>query len=327
MLAIAVVVAMVIAVAVTVALYERELKHIMHFLRRSDRSVNERVTVGFSTPGISSVAAAVNAEMDELRNERAVMGEQQEAFRRNLAALSHDIRTPLSGAQGYLQLYGRSSDPEENTRCLHEAASRLAAMRELTDRLFEYSKAINTDGPLDLQPVEVFPVLAEVLAGSYPQFVEHGWEALIRFEDEGATVLGDEESLARVFSNLLSNSLQYGVSAPVITQETVSEEGGALVVISVSNEVEDPNSIEEDRIFERFYRADDARGGGGSGLGLAIVASLCSKMGGSAEARIEGNELIIVIRMMQGRVMSSIVPKGHTKWHAAPEVIVAPGAP
>ncbi|WP_241159223.1 sensor histidine kinase [Adlercreutzia sp. ZJ141] len=296
-LAIAVLVVVIAATAVTVALYERELKHIAYFLRRSDRSSNERATVGLSTPGISSVAAAVNSEMDKLRDERSAMDEQQETFRRDLAALSHDIRTPLTGAQGYLQLYERSSDPEEQARCLREAASRLAAMRELTDKLFEYSKAVDTDRPLELGPVEVLPVLAEVLAGAYPQFAARGWEARIHFEDEDVTILGDEESLARVFSNLLSNSLRYGASAPAITQEIVPEEGDMLVVISVSNEVTDPNSIETDRLFERFYRADGARGGGGSGLGLAIVASLCSNMGGFVEARLEGNNLTVVVKL------------------------------
>ena len=95
----------------------------------------------------------------------------QEAFQRDLAALSHDIRTPLAGAQGYLQLHERSADPAERERCLREASSRLSAMRELTDRLFDYAKAADADSPFACEPVEVLPILAEVLAGAYPQFL------------------------------------------------------------------------------------------------------------------------------------------------------------
>lgn len=290
-------IALAVVLACAVVLYERELGRLARFLEREDRSVNERATVSFATPGISSVAAAVNGEMDALRDERAALGERQEAFQRDLAALSHDIRTPLAGAQGYLQLHGRSADPAERERCLSEAASRLSAMRELTDRLFDYAKAADSDSPLACEPVEALPVLAEVLAGAYPQLKERGWDPAIDFEDEGAAVLADPEALSRVFSNLLANALRHGTSAPRVSQRLVPPDGGAgrgMVEFAFSNEVSDPASIDADRLFERFYRADAARSGEGSGLGLAIVASLCERMGGDVSAHVEGNELVVV---------------------------------
>lgn len=61
-------IALAIALLCAVVLYERELGCLARFLRRRDRSANERATVSFSTPGISSVAAAVNGEMDALRS-------------------------------------------------------------------------------------------------------------------------------------------------------------------------------------------------------------------------------------------------------------------
>ena len=293
-----VVVLLFAALVCVVVLYERELGRLARFLRREDRSANERATVSFSTPGISSVAAAVNDEMDALRDERAFLGAQQEAFQRDLAALSHDIRTPLAGAQGYLQLRERAADAAERERCLREASSRLSAMRELTDKLFDYAKAADVDSPLACEPVEILPIAAEVLAGAYPQVAERGWEPSISFEDEGAMVLADPEALTRVLSNLLANALRHGSSAPEISQRFVpsdAPEGPRMVAMTFSNEVEDAASIDAVRLFERFYRADGARSGGGSGLGLAIVASLCARMGGAARAEIEGEVLAITI--------------------------------
>ena len=300
MAAVSIAVVLAVLLVAVIVLYERELGRLARFLERRDRSANERATVSFSTPGISSVAGAVNGEMDALRDERAALGEQQEAFQRDLAALSHDIRTPLAGAQGYLQLYERSTDPAERERCLREAASRLSAMRELTDRLFDYAKAADADSPLACEPVEVLPVLAEVLAGAYPQFAERGWEPVIDFEDNGAIALTDPEALSRVFSNLLANALRHGASAPVISQRLVSsegEEGSSMVELTFSNSVEDAGAIDANRLFERFYRADGARSGGGSGLGLAIVASLCKRMGGSVEAAVDCGALSIVVHL------------------------------
>ncbi len=288
------------ALVLVIVLYERELGGMARFLRRGDRSANERVSVSFSTPGISSIASAVNDEMDALRDERAAIGEQRQAFQRDLAALSHDIRTPLAGAQGYLQLHERSSDTGERARCLSEAASRLEAMRDLTDKLFDYAKAADGDSPLALEPVEVMPVLASVLASAYPQFAQRGWEPTVRFDDEDACALADAEALARVFSNLLTNALRYGAAAPVISQRFVPAPGGEgreTMAVTFSNPVGNAASIDAERLFERFYRADSARSGGGSGLGLAIVASLCERMGGSAEARIEDGALSITVTL------------------------------
>lgn len=288
---VAVLVACVAAIVLVIALYERELRHMAHFLENREQGSNERISVEFATKGIRKVASAVNAELDSLRDARVDQEKRQQAFRQDLSALSHDIRTPLAGAQGYLQLRERTQDPEEQQRCLQEAASRLAVMRELTDSLFEYSKAIDSDNSLDLEPVKLVSVLAEVLAGTYPQFVEKKWEPVLNFENEQAQVLANVDALSRVLSNLVTNALRHGTEAPRIKQR-----GGCVIFC---NRVANPSAIAPDQLFERFYQVDAARTHDGSGLGLAIVASLCERMGGSADARIEDDELIIEVRFQE----------------------------
>ena len=258
------------------------------FLERRDQNGNERISVEFSTRGISGVAKAVNAELDARRDARIERDRREEAFRQDLASLSHDIRTPLAGAQGYLQLCERAHGDAERARCLAAAQDRLAAMRSLTDDLFEYAKASDPQSPLSAEPVCLFSAVADVLAGMYPQFVEKGWTPKLDFESETACVSADAESLARVFSNVLSNALRHGAAAPRIVQR------GSTVTIS--NRVVDAASIDPACLFGRFYRADTSRAGGGSGLGLAIVAQLCERMGGSASARLEGDVLFIELR-------------------------------
>lgn len=281
------------ALVAVVVLYERELKGMARFLRRGERSANERIDVEFATPGVRAAAAAMNAELDALRDARVAQEDRQRAFQRDLASLSHDIRTPLAGAQGYLQLYERTDDAHEQARCLTEAASRLAAMRELTDKLFEYAKAVDADSPLAAERVEVVPVLADVLAGAYPQFVERGWGPKLDFSCEDAAVLADGEALERVFANLLTNALRYGVAPPRITLRADED----VVTVGFANRVADHAAVKPDQLFERFYRADGARSGDGSGLGLAIVAGLCERMGGAASARMDDDELVIEVAL------------------------------
>lgn len=265
--------------------YERELRSMASFLEKRERGSNERVSVDFSTRGIAGIARAINEELDAQRDAHIAQEAHRAAFRQDLASLSHDIRTPLAGAQGYLQLHDRTESEAERCRCLSEAASRMAAMRKLTDTLFDYSKALDESAPLALSNVRACDVLADVLAGMYPQFLERGWAPELRIEDEEVLIEANVEALARVFSNVLTNAVRYGTDTPCIVQRN-----GVFVV---KNNVSDSSPIDPERLFDRFYRADTARGGGGSGLGLAIVAQLCSRMGGSASARIEGDVLEI----------------------------------
>lgn len=288
-LLIAVLVAAVAVVAIVVGLYERELRHMAHFLYQREQGSNERISVEFATRGIREVASAMNKELDALRDARIEQEKHQAAFKQDLASLSHDIRTPLAGAQGYLQLYERANDPSEQQRCLEEAAARLGVMRDLTDKLFEYAKAVDTDSPLTLESVEVFGILADVLAGMYPQFTERNWKPQIEFEDEDVMVLADVEALQRIFSNLLTNALRYGADAPCIKQK------GSAVIIS--NAIEDPSAIDARHLFDRFYQAESARTNDGSGLGLAIVANLVERMGGNVSARVHEEELSIEFQL------------------------------
>ena len=290
----------VVALAVQLARSEAQLRAIARFLVNRESASNARVALSVRTRGFVQLAQAVNRQIDRHQGERVAAEEAKRELRRGLTYLSHDIRTPLAGAQGYIQLHDRSSNSEEKDRYLREAASRLSAMRELTDMLFGYSKAIDEDSPLEIEDVEVMPALASVLANAYPQFVERGWEPSIRFDDEGVRVMADEDSMERIFSNLITNALRHGISAPAISQRVVflsGAEAKSMVEIAFSNETEDADSIDADRLFERFYQADVARRENGSGLGLAIVASLCSKMGGEAEARIDGCMLTITVRL------------------------------
>lgn len=283
----AVLIACVAVIAVLVWLYERELRHMAHFLKQREQGSNERISVEFATRGIREVASAMNDELDTLRDARIEQEQHQAAFQRDLASLSHDIRTPLAGAQGYLQLYDRTQDPAEQNRCLNQAAARLSTMRDLTDKLFEYAKAVDTDNVLTLDRVEVFPILAQVLAGMYPQFAERKWSPEIHFEDENLAVMADADALSRVFSNLLTNALRYGNDAPRITQHAN--------VVTITNSVEHPEALDVDHLFDRFYQGEVARTSDGSGLGLAIVASLCKRMGGSVSAQLQDNELSIAV--------------------------------
>ena len=210
-------------------------------------------------------------------------------FQRDLASLSHDIRTPLMGAKGYLRLAQDEGDEVGRARRLAAAEARLDDMGALLDQLFAYAQANDPDLAFDLAPVAVLPALADVLVGQFPAFERRGWEPRVDFEDEGLSVDADAEALARIFENLVGNALRHG-SGPLAV-----EQRGACVAFA--NEVPVPAAFDPERLFERFYRADAARSEVGSGLGLAVSASLAAAMGMRLSARLDGNVLVVELAL------------------------------
>ncbi len=270
--------------------YLGELRRIAHFLRGRDPQSNARVTAG-GAPGVTDLADAVNAELDRSAQAHIEALRHQQEFQRDLSALSHDIRTPLMGAKGYLQLARDEGDPVQRARHLDAAAARIDATTELLDQLFAYTKSTDPDLALKMEPVALEPFVEEILLGQYPAFDERGWEPQVTFEDATATLEADREALARILTNLVVNALRHGSSAPTIVQR--SENG--RVLLGISNTVEDPTAIDPDRLFDRFYQADSARGAKGSGLGLSVAANLARAMGMELSAELTGNTLTITL--------------------------------
>ena len=270
--------------------YERELRRMARFLEQREPVGNARMTANVRTRGVLSLARGVNAELDELQDERVASQQTRQAFQAGLTCLSHDIRTPLAGAQGYLQLVEGENDPGEKVRYLGAAARRLDDVRELLDDLFSFAQVHDPSFEAVCEPMKPADVVGEVLATLYPQFCERGWEPCVTLDDE-ALALADAEALARIMRNLVANALRHGASAPAIVQR------GAR--ISVENRVANPDALDVDRLFERFYQGEGSRSSGGAGLGLAIVAQLAAAMGATVTAALEGDVLRIEVGLRQ----------------------------
>lgn len=282
-------VAALAAALIRLARRDRELARIAAELEAREPEGNARIALEVRSPGLVALARAVNAELDRERDRRVRDLADRGAFQQDLASLSHDIRTPLAGAQGYLQLARRTGDEAARARYTEQAIRRLGSMRELVDGLFDYAKAADPGFAPELVPVALMPAVSDVLVSFYPQFTARGWEPRIDCADEDARVLADAPSLARALANLVNNALRYGSGAPGISVRG----RGSEIRVTMSNPVERPGDIDAARLFDRFYKSDAARTGEGSGLGLAIVARLVEAMGGTVSARVEGDELAI----------------------------------
>ncbi|MCH9275324.1 HAMP domain-containing histidine kinase [Bifidobacterium amazonense] len=305
---------LMVGVAFGATAYGREMRRMARFLHERPAGSNARLDVRLPGGASRELAQAVNEQLDAIQSERIAAMSKAEEFQRDLSSLAHDVRTPLMGAQGHIQLAlsGMGADDgadahavasdggaAERERHLTAALQRLDDMRGLLDQLFAYARANDPDRTLDLEPVAVEPLIAEVLVGHYPEFEERGWEPTLAFDDERFTLEADRTALRRIVDNLVVNALRHGDGAPTITQH------GGMIAFSNPLSRQSAAAIDTDRLFDRFYQADDARGTQGSGLGLAVVRSLAVAMRLRLTASIDHDAagsaaLVIAIRGEDG---------------------------
>lgn len=191
--------------------------------------------------------------------------------RQLVADASHELRTPLTSLRTNLELLarGQPADPEERQQVLVELVSQMERLSTLVGDLIDLAR--DEEATLPIEDVRLDEVVADAITdvrGRYPR---------VRFDAvlEETTVRGTGPRLARAVTNLLDNA---GKWSPV---------GGVVEVSVVAGEVSvrdhGPGVAPEDapRVFDRFWRASNARSLPGSGLGLSIVKQVAESHGGS----------------------------------------------
>lgn len=207
---------------------------------------------------VRMAAAAINDMQARLQH---YMAERT----RVMAAIAHDLRTPLARLEFLL-----ASAPEALRQ---RVESEIAAMEEMISTTMDFVQGVAQDRPHELLDI------ALLVEGIVDDFADTGADVRIG-RTEPVTVMGDPLRLKRLFSNLISNAVTYGQRAEV----EVRVEGNRVIVEICD---EGPGLGEQDiaRAFEPFFRAESSRSRstGGMGLGLAIVEAAAQAHGGSVE--------------------------------------------
>ncbi len=225
--------------------------------------------------------AKVNAEL--LQANQKLM-ENEEARKKMMSNVSHDLRTPIAAIRGYLELLmkgGRSISPEMSDTYVKNMHTRCMQMEQLIEDLMQLTRLESGSVNLNYQILSVREIL-ESLYDLYAAESEHTEKtfAMDLPEDDELNVLGDSNSLIRVFDNLIVNSMRYTKENGHIFIQAFRDESenssGIHVIIK-----DDGCGIPADEIayvFDRFYRAANSTvNKTGSGLGLAIVKSIVLK--------------------------------------------------
>jgi heavy metal sensor kinase len=219
--------------------------------------------------------------------------EQQRQFVSNV---SHELRTPLTVVLGYLQsLLRRSTNLNDyQQEALETAAAEADRTVRLLQDLLDLARADSGYVHYRLERVGLNDLTAEVVG-----MAEKFSDRLIRIEaKEHIEAVVDRDRLKQVLINLIDNAVKYSESDQPI--ELILERAHQHAIIHVQDHGIGIPLQDQSRIFERFYRVDEARARstGGHGLGLAIVKTLVEGMGGSISVRSkpgEGSAFTIVL--------------------------------
>ena len=263
--------------------YRAQLLEMARALEETPTESNLRLTVRMSGTAPRRLCQAVNARLDEGRRLRLETQRRERELKYTMACISHDIRTPLAGAMGYLTLL--EGEPERQAEYRSIIDKRLRELDELLDELFLYTRLQSGSLPLECRELAALPPLWDALAEFYPQLEAAGVEPELRFDREDMTLWASPEALGRVYRNLIANALRHGGGGLAVS--------GRDGVISFSNALPPGPRPDPEHLFDRFYQSSPARAKGGAGLGLSIVRELMERMGGQVSAAIAGDTLEI----------------------------------
>ncbi|MBO4474983.1 MAG: HAMP domain-containing histidine kinase, partial [Clostridiales bacterium] len=207
----------------------------------------------------------------------------ENALKEAIANLSHDIRTPLTSLDGYVQLLVMSDSPEEKEHYLQIIQSRIASLKELLEELFTYTKMQDQNYELSMVPMDGRQCICETVLAFYEDFEKRGLSPEVNFCEEDLPIMGNEVALRRVVQNLVKNALEHGRNRLGLTLEKADNS----LKFTCYNDKKPEEIIDVEKIFQRFYKGDKARTSNSTGLGLAIAKGLVDRMNGSIGATVE----------------------------------------
>ena len=228
---------------------------------------------------IDSLARSLDDMADRLASslERERAAETQ---RRSLVtAVSHDLRTPLSGLRAMIESIedGVVDDPDTIRRYVHEMGSSVDSLVALVDDLFELVQLDAGAIQAETHRARVEEIVHSALAACEAQASTKG--LVVQSRIDGAANVPCSPRLTRVVQNLVQNAIRHTPSdGTVLVEASHSERALELAVVDTGDGID---GAALDRVFDPFWRGDSARASDGSGLGLALAKRIVEALGGS----------------------------------------------
>ena len=236
---------------------------------------------------VGRLTTSLNTMLARIEESFTARLESESKLRRFVADASHELRTPLTAIRGFAELHrqGAVVGEEKTKELINRIEKESVRMSSLVEDLLLLAR-LDQSRELAKEPVDLNTLITEAVASARAAGPNHPIE--IKLEASEIFVLGDSQRIHQVIANLLANARAHtpnGTQISITAMQGVSE-----TTIAVSDKGPGLSQADQNRIFERFYRADPSRvrnSGEGSGLGLSIVDAVMKAHGGYVTVKSE----------------------------------------
>ena len=260
----------------------REIEKSYTYILESD--TNNIVTISSLDKDIKNLTINLNKNLMELRKQKLQYKNGNQELKKIITNISHDLRTPLTVINGYIDLLQKENKNVEQERYIKIIKEKIYELKELTEQLFGFSKTVDIDLEVKKEECCLNDILEESLANYYNQFKEKNIIPKISISNKKINKMVNKIAIIRIFENILSNALKYSNG----NFEVIMNDDG---IITFSNKANSLDAITVQKIFDRYFTVENAKES--TGIGLAIAKQLIEQNMGKITAKYVNGYLII----------------------------------
>lgn len=275
--------------------YQKQIRHMVEELSMmEEEDTNYRLSSYCHVGKTEEVIEKVNGLAEKYQEKLCRLRKENSTYRESITSISHDIRTPLTSAKGYIQMVQeKNAAGEERTEYAAIVERRLDDVTDMLNQLFEYARIEAEEMVWEPEWLNAGNFFAETLSLFYEDFVKKGYEPEVEITQTPCYIRADRHAFTRIIENLVKNALIHGKGG---YRMSLREEKG-WAVLCVSNLTDSIEEKDVERIFDRFYTTDQSRSRKTTGLGLAIVKKFTEQMGGKVEATLTDGRFAVTVRV------------------------------
>ena len=208
--------------------------------------------------------------------------QSEQAYKRLMTSLSHDVKTPLASLVGYLEaVESKMVTGAEQEEYIRVAAEKAHHLKEFVTVLFEWVKLDAGEQIFHFELCDLNELSRNIMADWVPLLESHDLTYEIEIPETEYMTRVDSTAYTRILNNLLQNILTHSVASQVSLTVTETEQQAKIVVADNGKGI---SASDLPHIFERMYQCDHSRAAKGNGLGLSIAKELVSVHKGTITA-------------------------------------------
>lgn len=273
-----------------------------------DGNLNQRIRIQNEIKPINMLIVKINRVVDNLQrvNKKSILNE--EARRRMISNISHDLRTPLTSMLGYMELIfdDNTLSNEKKEEYLKIIYNKGNSLYEIMEEFFQVSKLDSDDVQFHLEKINISEIIRQNIISFFSEIQKLKIEPIINVGNSDVYILSDKKIINRILNNLIINIIKHGTDATKMGIELSENE--KYIFIEIWDNGVGITEEELNHIFDRLYTVEKSRSTSlkNSGLGLTIVKKLVELLDGGISVKSKSFERTsFIINFPKGKLCES----------------------